>query len=241
MIIFGIRKVLSRAKTILNRHKKGELIMGLHQVILYSLPAFIIWATYYVYLYYRVQRDPLSTAIGTYNAIRKAWVVSVLKSKEHILAVQTLRNWSMSASFLASTASLLALGVLSFVLKPDDFSSIALSHNDFDLNNEMAISFARFKLLFLMVALFASFFSFSLAIRYYNKASFILCIHDLNSKYHHKTYARRTVFNGALNYMVGMRSYYLSVPLSLWLLGTLWLYLGILLILLIQYRTDYRP
>lgn len=215
--------------------------MGLQGVIFYSFPAFIIWAAYYVYLYYRVQKDPLDTAIGTYNATRKAWVLSILKSKEHILAVQTLRNWSMSAAFLASTASLLALGVLSFALKPDDLIPIALSHNDFSLNEDMAVDFSRFKLLFLMVSLFVSFFSFSLAIRYYNKASFILCIHDLDCKYHHRTYSTRTVFNGALYYMAGMRSYYLSVPLSLWLLGTLWLYLGILLILLIQYRTDYRP
>ena len=215
--------------------------MGLSGAIFYSLPAFIIWAVYYIYLYYRVQQDPLKTAIGTYHATRKAWVLSILKSKEHILAVQTLRNWSMSATFLASTASLLALGVLSFVLKPDDLRPIALDHNSFSLSAEMAIEFVRFKLLFLMVSLFVSFFSFSLAIRYYNKASFILCTHDLNCKYHHKTYATRTVFNGALYYMVGMRSYYLSIPLSLWLLGTLWLYLGILLIVFIQYGTDYRP
>jgi uncharacterized membrane protein len=192
-------------------------------------------------LYYRVKKNPLGTAIGTYNATRKTWVTSILKSREHILAIQTLRNWSMSATFLASTASLLALGVLSFVLKPDEFSQIALSHNDFELHNEAAIAFARFKLLFLMISLFSSFFSFSLAIRYYNKAGFILCIHDLKGKYHHKTYAQRSVYNGAFNYMLGMRSYYLSVPLALWLLGTEWLYIGILLVLLVQYRTDYRP
>lgn len=216
-------------------------INKLLDVILYSLPAFILWVAYYCYLYYRVKKNPLGTAIGTYNATRKTWVTSILKNKEHILAVQTLRNWSMSASFLASTASLLALGVLSFVLKPDEFSQIALNHNDFALHNDAAIAFARFKLLFLMISLFASFFSFSLAIRYYNKAGFILCIHGLKGKYHHKTYAQRSVFNGALNYMLGMRSYYLSIPLALWLLGTEWLYIGILLVLLIQYRTDYRP
>lgn len=215
--------------------------MGLYTIVFYSLPAFILWASYYLYLYYRVKKDPLGTAIGTYNATRRAWVSDILKSKEHIVAIQTLRNWSMSATFLASTASLLALGVLSFALKPDDITPIALSHNDLLLNDELVIAFARFKLLFLMAALFTSFFNFSLAIRYYNKASFILCIHDLAAKYHHKTYSQRTVFNGALNYMIGMRSYYLSVPLALWLLGTLWLYFGMLLVLLIQYRTDYRP
>ena len=108
--------------------------MGINKllnVFFYSLPAFLLWAAYYCYLYYCVKRNPLKTAIGTYNAIRKAWVTSILKNKEHILAVQTLRNWSMSATFLASTASLLALGVLSFALKPDELSPIALNHNDF--------------------------------------------------------------------------------------------------------------
>ena len=215
--------------------------MTFHSGVIYSLPAFILWLGYYLFLFYRVKRNPLATAIGTYNATRKAWVIGVMKNKLDLLAIQTLRNWSMSATFLASTGSLLALAVLNFLLDPDSLATIALRHNNLGLNDMMQVEFFRAKLLLLMIVLFFSFFNFTLSIRYYNKAGFILCIREDDVVENHQQYAVRTVFNGALHYMLGMRSYYLTVPLVLWLLGNAWLYIGMLLLILVQFRTDYRP
>ncbi|HIO91609.1 MAG TPA: DUF599 domain-containing protein [Leucothrix mucor] len=215
--------------------------MTFHTGVLYSLPAFILWLSYYLFLYYRVKRAPLSTTIGTYNTTRAAWTISVMKNNLDILAVQTLRNWSMSATFLASTGSLLALAILNFLLDPESLATIALRHNTFGLSDEVQIEFFRAKLLLLMIIMFFSFFNFTLSIRYYNKAGFILCIREENIIKNHQEYAVRTVSNGALHYMLGMRSYYLTVPLVLWLLGNAWLYVGMLLLILVQFRTDYRP
>jgi len=215
--------------------------MIFHTGVLYSLPAFILWLSYYLVLYYRVKHAPLSTTIGKYNATRSAWTIGVMKNNSDILAVQTLRNWSMSATFLASTGSLLALAILNFLLDPESLATIALRHNTYGLADNMQVEFFRAKLLLLMIIMFFSFFNFTLSIRYYNKAGFILCIRDANTAESHQKYAVRTVFNGALHYMLGMRSYYLTVPLVLWLLGNAWLYVGMLLLILVQFRTDYRP
>lgn len=43
---------------------------------------------------------------------------------------------------------------------------------------------------------------------------------------------------GANHYTLGMRGYYFSIPLSLWLFGSLWLLGGTLLLLVILYRLD---
>ena len=215
--------------------------MILHTGAMYALPAFILWLSYYVFLYYRVKHAPLSTTIGTYNATRATWTMSVMKNNSDLLAVQTLRNWSMSATFLASTGSLLALAILNFLLDPESLATIALRHNTNGLTPDIQVEFFRAKLLLLMIIMFFSFFNFTLSIRYYNKAGFILCIRESNDIKSHQEYAVRTVFNGALHYMLGMRSYYLTVPLVLWLLGNAWLYVGMLLLILVQFRTDYRP
>ncbi|MCK5903401.1 MAG: DUF599 domain-containing protein [Cocleimonas sp.] len=214
--------------------------MTFHSGIHYSLPAFALLLCYYLILIYRIRTNPLVTAIGTYNAARKAWVISVMKNNLNILTIQTLRNWSMSATFLASTGSLLALAVLNFLLDPESLAILALRHNTLGLEEVVQIEFFRAKLLILMIVLFFSFFNFTLSIRYYNKAGFILCIREPDVIKNHQRYAIRTVFNGASHYMLGMRSYYLAVPLVLWLLGNSWLYVGMLLLILIQYRTDYR-
>ena len=47
---------------------------------------------------------------------RREWVRSVIEERRDILAVQTLRNWSTAASFLATTAILIATGVLHFLV-----------------------------------------------------------------------------------------------------------------------------
>lgn len=45
---------------------------------------------------------------------RTAWVERIMQNEDGILAVQTLRNSTLVATFLASTAVLLIIGVLTF-------------------------------------------------------------------------------------------------------------------------------
>ena len=64
-----------------------------------------------------------------------------MKERRDVLAVQTLRNWIMAASFLASTAILIGLGLLSLLFKPEHVSELPF---DFTLIfSRMKYSFSR--------------------------------------------------------------------------------------------------
>ena len=49
----------------------------------------------------------------------------VMRNQRDILAVQTLRNWTMASTFLASTAILIALGVFNLILTADRQGDLA--------------------------------------------------------------------------------------------------------------------
>jgi uncharacterized membrane protein len=67
---------------------------------------------YHLYLRQRVKRNPAYTVQAVNVMARTAWVERIMKNEDGILAVQTLRNSTMAATFLASTAMLLIIGVL---------------------------------------------------------------------------------------------------------------------------------
>src|SRR5688572_27121031 len=68
---------------------------------------------YHLFMRRRLKQDPLYTVQAINALARTAWVEHVMKSGDRdILAVQTLRNSTMAATFLASTAALLVIGTL---------------------------------------------------------------------------------------------------------------------------------
>ena len=80
------------------------------QELLPVVPAIVLILVYHWYLYRKVKKYPLTTAIGVTNHARQMWVHEVIQDKRDILAVQTLRNQLMASTFLASTAILLSIG-----------------------------------------------------------------------------------------------------------------------------------
>ena len=48
----------------------------------------------------------------------------------------------------------------------------------------------------------------------------------------------QVVNHGALHYTIGMRGFYLSVPLALWLFGPIWMLAGSLVLVTVLYRLD---
>jgi uncharacterized membrane protein len=48
----------------------------------------------------------------------------------------------------------------------------------------------------------------------------------------------QVVNHGALHYTIGMRGFYLSVPLALWLFGPIWMLIGSLVLVSVLYRLD---
>ena len=123
----------------------------------FTVISLVMLLAYHGYLVFKVRTDALKTSVGMTNRLRGEWVRTVMEKKRDILAVQTLRNWVMAASFLASTAILLAIGILNVAFKPEGLSALTKAVNLVGSQNE-TLWFV--KLLLLTVDFFFAFFNF---------------------------------------------------------------------------------
>ena len=197
--------------------------------------SFLILAIYHVQWIYRIYRKPMTTATGITNHLRGHWVESIMKERRDILAVQTLRNLTMAASFLASTGILICLGLLSVAASPEKMAEISPSLNAVVREHRVLW---LFKLMVLIVDFFFIFFSFCLAIRYLNHVNFMINVpvnlaHKITPEY-----ITSILNHGMMHYTMGMRGYYFSVLLFLWLFGAIWMLLGTVVITIILYHLD---
>jgi uncharacterized membrane protein len=209
-------------------------IISLQEIIIVVLAASVITA-YHAHLYIKVRRDPLKTAIGITNHARQMWVKGVIRDKRDIMAVQTMRNQVMAATFLASTAILISLGLFSAAFRSGVFSEISHALNLLGTKTE---TLWMFKLMLLGILFFVTFFNFTLAIRYYNHASFMINTFEQNDETVSGESVTKVINHAALHYTIGMRGFYLSVPLALWLFGPIWMLAGSLVLIAVLYRLD---
>lgn len=163
------------------------------------------------------------------------WVKGVIRDKRDILAIQTLRNQMMASTFLASTAILISLGSFSAAFRPGVFSEISHALNLLGIRTE---ALWMFKLMLLGILFFFSFFNFTLSIRYYNHTGFMINSIEHNYATVSEKDVTRILNHGAHHYTIGMRGFYLSVPLALWLFGPLWMLVGSLVLIIVLYCLD---
>jgi uncharacterized membrane protein len=209
-------------------------IISIQEIIL-VLSAVILISAYHIHLFRKVRREPLETAIGITNHARQMWVKGVIIDKRDIMAVQTLRNQVMAATFLASTAILISLGLFSATFRPGVFNEISHSLN---LLGTRSQTLWMLKLMLLAVVFFITFFNFTLAIRYYNHAGFMINTFEENDATVSEKTVTRVLNHGALHYTIGMRGFYLSVPTALWLFGPIWMLAGSMALIAVIYRLD---
>lgn len=199
----------------------------------------VLLVVYHLYLRMRVKRNPAYTVQAVNAMARSAWVHYIMKEEEGILAVQTLRNSTMAATFLASTAVLLIIGVLTLSEQGDKLGSAFHSLNFVGARRaELWMG----KLLMLMLDLFVAFFSFSMSIRIYNHVGFMI---NVPKSAAHKSISPKHVavhLNRAGNfYSIGMRAYYFLVPLVFWLFGPHLMLLATIALIFVLYRIDRAP
>ena len=209
-------------------------MVSLTELILLALSIGIL-AAYHLRLAYTVRRTPLQTSIGVTNHLRSKWAFTIMQERRDILAVQTLRNWIMASSFLASTAILISLGILNTAIKPSAFSQISHALN---LAGTTSETMWLIKMLLLFLIFFFSFFNFTLAIRYFNHAGFGLGIPDHTDDIANHDFMAGVINKGSFHYTLGTRGYYLAVPFGLWIFGPSWMLGGTLLLVLVLNRLD---
>lgn len=207
----------------------------------YDLVSFISSAlliiAYHLFLRNKVRKNPAYTVQAINSMARSAWVESIMREKKDILAVQTLRNSTMAATFLASTSVLLIIGVLTLSEngKLDSWHILYMPGE-----NQSVLWLA--KLLCLLLDLFVAFFSFSMSIRIFNHVGYMINVplalnHQMISPAHVATHLNRA----GQFYSFGMRAYYFTVPLVFWLFGPHLMLASTIGLLIVLYRLDRAP
>jgi uncharacterized membrane protein len=204
------------------------------------LASVLLVVAYHIFLRHKIKKNPTYTVQAVNKIARTAWVETIMgDEKNAVLGVQTLRNSTMAATFLASTSVLLIMGVLTLSEQGDKLGS-----HWHALNMVGAISpmLWMVKLLLLLLDLFVAFFGFSMAIRIYNHVGFMINVpvrlnHKMITPAHVATHLNRA----GQFYSIGMRAYYFMVPMVFWLFGPHFMLVSTVALLLVLYRIDRAP
>ncbi len=193
---------------------------------------------YHVYLRSKVRKDPAYTVQAINRIARRVWVETLMgQGKPDVIAVQTLRNSTMAATFLASTAVLLIMGVLTLSTQHQDgawqiFNTYGSNHPELWL----------VKLMLLLINLFVAFFSFSMSIRVYNHVGFLINVPtQLNIPSLTPQHVAVQLNSAGKYYSIGMRTYYYCVPLVFWLFGPHLMLLATAALIPMLYKHDRAP
>ena len=200
-----------------------------------SPAAILCLVAYHVYLFYKTRHNPLSTSLGLARRTRALWVKSIMKNGKDILAVQTLRNWTMASTFLASTAIIIGLGIFNLALTADKQGELSLLIGPLSIDHPVLWTG---KLVLLGINFLVVFFNFTLAVRYYNHTGFMINLPNDDPDVVRIEDVIKFLDRGGTHYTLGMRGYYLCIPLALWLFGPLWMMGGTLLLIAVLYRLD---
>jgi uncharacterized membrane protein len=194
-----------------------------------------IIAGYYIYLRMRTRRDPEYTIQALLNKGRAAWVERMMKDKEGILAVQTLRNSIMGATFFASTSVALIVGTITLSTQGDK-----LSHAWNTLSPLGAIDEHMWlvKLLVLLTDMLCAFVCFAQAIRLFSHVGVMITVPT--SAIHPRQVTRLFVQAGRYHTR-GMRCYYLAAPMLFWLFGPILLVLSSCVLVVVLHFLDKSP
>ena len=167
-------------------------------------------------------RRPASMAYAVHRKVRLLWVRGVMRDRsKDVMAVQTLRNYVMAATFKASSAVLLLIGTLTLSAQVDHLAKAwhVLSPAA-GLQGDWWIA----KLVCLLSTLIIAFFAFAMVIRNLNHVLFMIGLptSDAQGDLAPERIAMRLNQAGTF-YTLGMRAFFLTVPLVFWFFGPLFL------------------
>jgi uncharacterized membrane protein len=181
------------------------------------------------------------TAAGVMAPLRLAWLETVIREGRDLLCVQTLRNWTMSTSLMASASMLGGLAAVGFALSHNDLPvAIGSLGSWLPLSATPSAALFALKVLCLAGTLFVSFFHFSSALRYYNHV--VACVVGTTDVERRIRVARHLMRRGVMHQSTGARSLYACAAVALWVVGAPWLLLGSLgMILLLRKLDAFEP
>ncbi|XP_021274382.1 uncharacterized protein LOC110409380 [Herrania umbratica] len=183
----------------------------------------LLMLAYHLWLLYRIVKHPTKTVIGVNAINRRFWVRAMMEdvAKNGVLAVQTLRNNIMASTLLASTAIMLSSLIAVLMTSSSGNRSSWFMFGD---RSNLAFSIKCFSIL---VCFLVAFLLNVQSIRYYSHASILINVPvkkmSQHQRHHHLTveYVATTVNRGSYFWSLGLRAFYFSFPLFLWIFGPL--------------------
>ncbi len=205
--------------------------------IFWVILGFAVLIIYHLFLFIMVKKNPAYSIQSVNRKARKLWVEMVMSdSKHNILAVQTLRNSTMAATFFASTSVILVMGVLNLAGQGD---KISLAHGQFAVSFHPQTNLVQLKMLLLLIDLLVAFFAFAMSLRLFNHAGFQI---NVPAEMRPPTLTPLTVTRQMTKagnfYSLGMRAYYLGVPIIFWLFGSQYLAVSSIILVIFLFYID---
>ena len=170
--------------------------------------------------------------------VRSQWVAALMKpGRQEILAVQTLRNSVMAASFMASLAGLAIPGV--FTMSADVNRQALEWHRAFGL--PFAAALQPLKMMILVAVFFFAFVLFVQAIRLFNHVGYMIVLPlDSPQSVSPDEVARYLNLAGG-SFSNGVRLFFACLPAAAWLVDVHLLAVTTVILLLLYRRFDRRP
>ncbi|KAL8153730.1 hypothetical protein V2J09_011490 [Rumex salicifolius] len=194
----------------------------------------LVLGAYHGWLLHRIIKRPTTTIIGLNSINRLLWVHAMMEdiSKNGLLAVQTLRNNMMASTVLASTAITMS-SVIAIVM------THARSTLQDVLEDENRLT-SSIKFLTLLSCFLLAFLLNVQSIRYYTHAGVLINVPITKSysPYLTANYVAGIVNKGSHFWSLGLRAFYFSFPLFLWIFGPIPMFLSSVVLVFFLYFLD---
>lgn len=202
------------------------------------LASVFLLLAYHLFLAYKVRHNPGYTVQSVNMIARTAWVHALMRDgKRDVLPVQTLRNSTMAATFLASTSVLLIIGAMNL---SGQASSLDSTWHSLNLLGSKHAMLWQFKLLLMLIDLFFCFFSFSMSIRLFNHVGYLINV-PMNTNMITPAHVAMHLNRAGHFFSIGMRSYHFLMPLVFWLFGPDFMLAGTMGLIVVLYHVDRAP
>ena len=192
---------------------------------------------YYLFLSMKVRENPTYTIHGVHELARRLWVANIMRNPaQGIMGVQTLRNWIMGSTLMASTAAILIIGTLTLSGQAE---SITRSWHVLSMTSSHAAELWIVKVMALLITFIVAFFAFAMSVRLANHVVFMINVPEFEA--HHnlspESVARRLHRSGTM-FSIGMRAFLIAIPLVFWLFGPYFLVAASIGLIIALYRLD---
>ncbi|KAL1365918.1 hypothetical protein HN51_013868 [Arachis hypogaea] len=171
----------------------------------------LVFVMYHVWLLYTILRTPLRTVIGLNAHSRHQWVLCMMSDplKNGVLAVQTIRNNIMASTLLATTA--ITLSSLIGIFATSTGASEGMPFIPYTATS--------IKQICITICFLIAFLCNVQSIRYYAHVSFLITAPTVGDQREHMEYIGKILNRGSHSWSLGLRAFYLSFPLFLWIYG----------------------